>query len=70
MKKKITQNPKVKFSDSDFYFDDCHICRAMKEAEEKGRDLTESELLESFRKAENKGTLVGGKFFDKEKRVN
>lgn len=40
----------------------------MKEAER--RDITESELREFFRKTRGKGALVGGKFFDEEKRVN
>ncbi len=70
MKKKNNQNQKVNSSETDFYFDDCDICKAMKEAEEKGRDLTESELLESFRKAKEKGAVVGGDFFDKEDKLN
>lgn len=40
-------------------YDDCPICQAMKEAEEKGVDLTESELLEAFEKAKEKGGIVG-----------
>lgn len=66
----MSKAKKVKFSDSDFYGDDCEICRAMKEAEERGRDLTESELLESFRKARGKGAVVGGEFFEKEEKLN
>lgn len=64
------KDKKVKSSDQDFYFDDCEICRAMKEAEDRGRGLTESELLESFRKAKSKGAIVGGEFFDEEEKLN
>jgi len=45
---------KVLFSSSPFYFDDCPICRAMKKAEEIGRNLTEQELRKGFRKAGEK----------------
>ena len=44
----------------DFYFDDCPICQAMKQAHEKGRELTESELKEAFRQAKAGGAVVGG----------
>lgn len=40
-------------------YDDCPICQAMKKAEEKGVDLSESELLEAFEKAKDKGGIVG-----------
>lgn len=36
------------------YFDDCTICQATKEAEEKGKSLTESELKQAFKKAKKK----------------
>jgi hypothetical protein len=43
-------------------FDDCPICQAMKE----GKAGTEEELKEAFRKAKEKGAVVGGKWFDEE----
>jgi len=66
MKKKIKSSQKVKFAEAEFFYDDCEICRAMKEAEKSGRDLTEDELIASFRKAREKGAVVGGGIFDKE----
>ena len=47
------------FSSSDFFFDDCPICRAMKKAEEEGRQLSESELHKAFEKLKEKGGVVG-----------
>jgi len=46
---------------NNFYFDDCPICQAMKEADEQGRSLSEPELRAAFRKAEekNKGVTFG-----------
>lgn len=43
-------------------FDDCPICQAMKE----GKAGTEEELKEAFRKAKEKGAIVGGTWFDEE----
>jgi len=43
MKKKSTKNG--------FYFDDCAICRAMKMADEKSRDLSFGELKDAFAEA-------------------
>lgn len=40
-----------KEKNSDFYFDDCYVCRQTKKAEEKGRSLSIEELKEIFRKA-------------------
>lgn len=34
------------------YFDNCEICREMKEADEQERDLTEKELLAAFGRQE------------------
>lgn len=45
------------------FFDDCPICQAMKE----GKAGTEEELKEAFRKAKEKGAIVGGKWFEEEK---
>ncbi|MBM4401944.1 MAG: hypothetical protein FJ044_01750 [Candidatus Cloacimonetes bacterium] len=53
-------------SSSPFYFDDCPICRAMKMAEERGRPLSQSELKEAFRQAENQGAVVGGKLLEED----
>lgn len=37
----------------DFEFDDdCAVCRAMKKAKERGKDLTEKELIKAFGEAE------------------
>lgn len=41
-----------KDSGDDFYFDDWPICRAMKKAEEKGRQLSSEELKKAFDEAE------------------
>lgn len=43
----------------DEYFDDCPICLTQKKAEEEGRDITESEILEAFEKSRKKGAIVG-----------
>jgi len=41
-------------------FDDCAICRAMKAAEEQGRNLSESELLAAFEAQKKNGIGVFG----------
>lgn len=46
MRKKSTKN--------NFYFDDCVVCRAMKTADENGRDLSLTELRGVFAKANKK----------------
>lgn len=50
-------NPKAKRYSSrkkanrdDFYFDDCAICRGMKETEEQGKNLSLEELRALFKK--------------------
>lgn len=48
-------------SDSEFLFDDCPICQAMKAAQNRGKDLSEQELIQAFKKAKNQGAIVGGK---------
>ena len=48
MKKKSTKN---NFYDDD---DDCAICRAMKMADERGRDLSPGELQDAFAEANKK----------------
>lgn len=40
------------------YFDNCPVCQAMREAEEKGVELSDSELLEAFEKSKEKGGIV------------
>ena len=35
------------------YFDDCQICRAVKQAEDNGRGLNANELSAVFKKAKN-----------------
>lgn len=52
-----------KFEDDDF-FDDCPVCQAMKFAKENGRMPTLSELEEAFKKAKEKGAIVGGEWFE------
>lgn len=54
------QSKKIRSQDTDFYFDDCAICRSLKEAENRGRDLTATELKQTFKEAENRGAVVGG----------
>lgn len=46
-------------------FDDCPICRAMKAAQEQGRELKAEELKEAFKKAKEKGAMVGGEWVEK-----
>jgi len=43
-------------------FNDCPICQAMK----KGKTGTLEGLKESFRKAREKGAMVGGEMFEEE----
>jgi len=59
------ENKKIK---NEELFDDCSICRAMKAAQEQGRELTSEELREAFKKAKEKGAVVGGEWFEKEKK--
>lgn len=46
------------FQDSRFSFDDCPVCQTMKEAEDKGKNLSYSKLIEAFVKAKEKGNVV------------
>ena len=41
-------------------FDGCAICRAIMAAEDRGRSLSESELMEAFRKQKESGKGVIG----------
>jgi hypothetical protein len=46
----------------DFEFDYCPICQAMK----AGKAGTTEELKEAFKKAKEKGAIVGGEMFKEE----
>lgn len=46
------------------FFDNCPICRLMKTAKEQGREPTKEELKEAFKKAKEKGAVVGGEWFE------
>lgn len=60
MKIKKQSKKQIRSQDTDFYFDDCAICRSMKEAENRGRDLTATELKQVFKEARNRGAVSGG----------
>lgn len=47
------------FNNEDF-FDDCPVCQAMKLAQQNGKMPTQEELEEAFKKAKEKGAIVGG----------
>jgi DNA-binding protein YbaB len=47
----------------DELFDDCPICQAMKAAKEQGKEPTQEELKEAFKKAKEGGAIVGGEWF-------
>jgi hypothetical protein len=49
-----------RYQDSEFYFDDCPICRAVKKAEDENRDLTYDELKKAFDKAKKQGKVISG----------
>ncbi|MFH0854503.1 MAG: hypothetical protein V1891_03350 [bacterium] len=67
MKKKNDFKYKLVSGPGDELFDDCPICRAMKAAQDKGREPTEEELKEAFKKAKEGGAIVGGEWFKEEK---
>ena len=69
-KQKIKQSEQILVNSSDSYFDDCPVCRAMKEAEEKGKNLNMVEIAEAFGKAKKQGAVVGGSTFKKENGIN
>lgn len=50
---------------NDMFFDDCLICRAMKAAQDQGRELSMEELKAAFQKAKDEGGVVGGEWFEK-----
>jgi hypothetical protein len=47
------------------FFDDCPIYRLMKAGKKQRREPTSEELKESFKKAREKGAIVGGEWFEK-----
>ena len=57
-----------KSKDDEEFFDDCPICQVMKAAKEQGREPTLEELKEAFKKAKEQGAIVGGEWFEKEKK--
>ena len=61
------ENKKSKLKDEEF-FDDCPICQLMKAAKEQGREPTEEELKEAFKKAKEQGGIVGGEWFKEDKK--
>ncbi|MBI2676377.1 MAG: hypothetical protein HYX21_00270 [Candidatus Yanofskybacteria bacterium] len=54
MKTKSKKSKQVQSKDSDFYFNDCGICQAMKRADEKGKNLSSEGLKEIFDKQNKK----------------
>lgn len=56
MKTQIKKTKKVYQKANWKYFDDCPICQAMKNADQKGKSLSEQELLSAFRLASTKKT--------------
>ncbi len=66
MKKRRNIKKNVRFQDSEFYFDDCAICNAMKEAENQGKNLSLKELKGAFKKAKEQKAIVGGSLIDNE----
>ncbi len=62
-KKKVKATRKVKEVE---WFDDCDICQYAKEMEKKGKPQTEEGLREAFKKAKDKGAVVGGSMFEEE----
>ena len=64
MAKKKNINGDTKFGETEFFFDDCPICQAMKKAGDENRSLGYSELRQAFLKAKEDGTVVGGNLPD------
>jgi tetratricopeptide (TPR) repeat protein len=61
----LLKNEKTKKDDE--FFDDCPICQLMKMAKEQGREPTEEEIKQAFKKAKENGAIVGGKWFENSK---
>jgi len=47
----MSQLSKKEQNSESFYFDDCSVCRAMKKADQEGRELSMKELIRAFKKA-------------------
>ncbi|MDZ7798263.1 MAG: hypothetical protein U5L76_01445 [Patescibacteria group bacterium] len=75
--KKSKKIEKDKANHHDGYFDDCSICQAMKKAGIKMRDISDDdfyatevkpenlkEIKKAFKKAQDKGAIVGGEWFE------
>jgi len=60
----MAKKKKLKIEKDGDFFDDCPVCQAMKLAQENGRMPTEEELKETFKKAKEKGAIVGGEWFE------
>lgn len=54
----------------DDYYDDCPTCRALREAERKGENLTMAEIEAAFEKSKEVGGLVGKTPEEKDKIPN
>lgn len=50
------------------YDDDCLLCQMMKQADEGGKIPTLSEIKAAFLKVKQQGGVVGGEWFDSEKK--
>lgn len=59
------KNKNMENKNGEMFFDDCPICRAMKAAQERGRELSLEELKEAFQEAKDQGGVVGGEWFEK-----
>lgn len=55
--KKLKDDYVLVSSDGDY--DDCPTCRALKEAERKGKNLSMAEIEEAFEKSKEVGGIVG-----------
>ncbi len=50
---------KIVLSSDDQLYDDCPICRAMRKAEQEGKDLDPVELAKAFNEANKIGAVIG-----------
>ena len=68
MKNKELKNENINEEEGEEFFDDCPICQLMKAAKEQGREPTLEELKEAFKKAKEQGAVVGGQWFENDKK--
>lgn len=68
MKNKELKNENINEEEGEEFFDDCPICQLMKAAKEHGREPTLEELKEAFKKAKEQGAVVGGQWFENDKK--